>query len=213
MRSATPLLIIVGLLAVQPACGGGVSEPAAAKDASASCLDDAGAEVETRESELDYIAEDAGEGAFRVVLGEREATVVFERTEKDARRTEQAYELFTKALGGPSDDILERRGTVVISWDKTPTADDQEIVRGCLVADTAAGAAKQDEVRPKVLSMRARAVLAAVPFEVFYEFSPEGKAAFGELEEISRDGIDQDEEERVPALLDRIDAELEAAEG
>ena len=58
--------------------------------------------------------------------------VIFERSESDARRTEEAYRLFAEGFGTTVQDILERRGSVVVYWDKTPNEDEQARLDGCL---------------------------------------------------------------------------------
>ena len=89
-------------------------------------------EVITNRDELDYVAEDAGEGAFAITTETNRATVLFERTENDARRTEEAYRLFLEAFASEIDDLLSRDGNVVVLWDKTPTDEERELLEDCL---------------------------------------------------------------------------------
>lgn len=84
--------------------------------------------VDTRSGDLDYIAQDAGEGALIARFPGNQATIAFERSTNDAKRTADAY----RAIGGPTSDILSRTSNAVIVWDKTPTSGERSTVEGCL---------------------------------------------------------------------------------
>jgi hypothetical protein len=91
-----------------------------------------GAQVNSNKADLDYVAEDSGEGAFEADLGRNSVTVVFERTAGDADRTMSAYELFGEAFDASTEDILFQKNNVVIAWNKTPTDDEKSKIEGCL---------------------------------------------------------------------------------
>jgi hypothetical protein len=74
---------------------------------------------------LDFIAEDAGDGALEAEIGRNTVTVVVERNGNDAEDTLNAYESF-------GDGVHERHGNVVLVWSKTPTDDEREAVESCL---------------------------------------------------------------------------------
>jgi hypothetical protein len=116
-------------LLVAAGCGGG-SSTSYSLDASRSCLSGLGAT--TAQADLDYIAQDASAGAIGVDVSGAEATVMFHSTANDAKRTVAALRVFAEGLDLPADDILEQDGNVAISWDRTPTGEQQELVAGCL---------------------------------------------------------------------------------
>ena len=94
------------------------------------CLDrNAGVAVtSTRKDAVDSIAQDAGVGAMAVHFTDGvAATVVFERSDRKARRTNAAY----TAVGGLGADI-ELNRNVVVAWRKSPYVDDRSLIDGCL---------------------------------------------------------------------------------
>lgn len=127
-RAAVILAALVIVLLV--GCGGGGASYSL--DSTASCLEGKGATVSTDDDDLDYVAQDAGEGALDAEVRGNEVTIVFERSGGDAERTEAAYKVFAGAFDTSVEDILERRGNVVIVWDKTPDEGESGVVDECL---------------------------------------------------------------------------------
>jgi hypothetical protein len=115
--------IVVGIFELTGGAGKSYSV-----DASASCLTVAGVAVDENRDDLDFIAMDAGEGAFEADLGSNTATVVFERS-SGAEGTAKQYGLFAKAFGGGN---IDRHGNLVVAWDNTPTDDERATIDGCL---------------------------------------------------------------------------------
>ena len=76
------------------------------------------------EDELDGIAQNAGEGAIGVRMGRQRVALVFERNGSDAEETADAYAVFGAEP--------ERRGNVLLVWDKTPTEEERATVGDCL---------------------------------------------------------------------------------
>jgi hypothetical protein len=91
-------------------------------------LDIAGISVDMTRDSLDYIAMDAGVGAFSVDLDGNDAQVIFERSASDAARTANSYAILSD---GPSDDLARSRN-VVIAWHRAPTAGEAQTVEDCL---------------------------------------------------------------------------------
>jgi hypothetical protein len=111
-------------------CGGGGASYAL--DDTVSCLQGNGISVSTDEDDLDFVAQDAGEGALEAEIGENTVTVAFERSENDAKRTEAAYKIFAGALDTPVEDILNRRGNAVVAWENTPSDFESSQLDDCL---------------------------------------------------------------------------------
>jgi hypothetical protein len=94
------------------------------------CLDRSArvAATSTRKDDVDYIARDAGVGAIAVHFTDGvAATVVFERSGRDARQTDAVY----TAVGGIGADF-ELSRNVVVAWRKSPYVDDRSLIDGCL---------------------------------------------------------------------------------
>ena len=88
--------------------------------------------MSTDDDDLDYVAQDAGEGALVAEIDPNSVTIVFERSEGDARRTQAAYEIFAGAFDTSTEDILHRSGNAVVVWDKTPSDDEAAQISDCL---------------------------------------------------------------------------------
>jgi hypothetical protein len=126
MRSAslTATIAIVGLLG---ACGGGDEQPPTADvQRLATCLRGKGfSAVTTSESKLDKIAAGAGVGGVQFLADSNEIQIAAERSESDAEDTQQKAE----ASGLSS---VERIGTVVVAYNKTPSPEESSPVHDCL---------------------------------------------------------------------------------
>lgn len=122
----------VSLLLLAAGCGGGDStsySSARVRD----CVDDtAGIEVTAERQDLDAVMEDAEAGAFKVTVDGEDVSLAFSETEGDARRMAATLEVFATAFNAPVDDILERRGNLVILWENTPTDEQRDALGGCL---------------------------------------------------------------------------------
>ena len=127
-------LLSLGTVAlVVAACGGGGGDHYS-RDATATCLREAGADVSTSGEDLDLVAAEAGEGGLHATLDETSVTIAFERTEADAKRTMSVYRSFGDAFGMPFEDILKREGNAVALWDASPTDEQKSTVDDCLTA-------------------------------------------------------------------------------
>ena len=124
------VLIAIAMVALAGCGGGGGSSYAL--EPTVSCLEGKGVSVSTDDDDLDFFAQDAGEGALEADLDRNSVTVVFERSESDAKRTKAAYSLFAGALDAPADDILQQLGNTVIAWTRTPTDDETSLLGDCL---------------------------------------------------------------------------------
>jgi hypothetical protein len=122
-------LLLAGVVA---GCGGGGTSYSL--EDTVSCLRTDGVQVSTDDDDLDYVAQDAGEGALYAEMEPNSVTVVFERTAGDAKNTEAAYKLFAGAFDTSVEDTLQRHGNAVVLWDKTPTEDEATQVEDCLGA-------------------------------------------------------------------------------
>jgi hypothetical protein len=74
----------------------------------------------------------AKRGALRVEVDGNGVDVVFERSANDAKSTEDNYGLAAFFVAVPPDDLLDRKGNVVLMWIAKPTADQKAKVNGCL---------------------------------------------------------------------------------
>jgi hypothetical protein len=124
-------LVVVGLFACGGEGGGG-RDGTFSRNASATCLRAAGAEVSTAQADLDYVAETASAGGIYATVDGETVTIAFSRTENDAERLEAAYKAFAEGFEVPVDDILKREGNAVLMWDATPTDEQVSTVEGCL---------------------------------------------------------------------------------
>jgi hypothetical protein len=122
---ASTLLGIVLTVAVAACAGGGGSS--ATPDSAAACHRDKTDSVETNREEIDYVAQDAGVGALSADIAENTVTLVFERSDSDANQTAAAYGAF-----GADDEHLDKRGSVVVVWDKSPTDEEKSVIDDCL---------------------------------------------------------------------------------
>lgn len=98
------------------------------------CLSATGYSSSTDPDDVDPIARAAGVGAVWAEIGTNQVVVVFERSDDDARRTEEAYD---SSAGGTADgeqaDTVTRDGSVVLHWESPPSAADATVVDDCLV--------------------------------------------------------------------------------
>ena len=79
----------------------------------------------TRQSDLGTIAAGAGVGGVQVRADSNEIQIAAERSEADAEDTQQKAE--ASGLAG-----VERIGTVVVAYNKTPTPEESSPVHDCL---------------------------------------------------------------------------------
>jgi hypothetical protein len=152
LRQLAALITTVACSALLSAgCGGSTAAHYSVAGTSL-CLRQQTLEVSRNPDDLDYVAQDAGEGAlhanFTKTTGSvkqtsdgryvetltkktlNSVTVVLDRSDNDATRTKQAYEVF--AAGAPTKDVLFERGNAVLYWDKTPTSSERSTVENCL---------------------------------------------------------------------------------
>ena len=84
-------------------------------------------EVHTGHEAVDYIAQDAADGALRADVAGNVSILSFGHTSSDAGDTAAAYEAF-----GVSGEKLRQKGNAVIAWSNTPTDEQRGTVEGCL---------------------------------------------------------------------------------
>ena len=123
------MALAVPLLA---ACGGDASSYSLGP--TFSCLEADGFEVTYHLDDSDYfvfdpIARAAGGGALRAKSDESAVIVVFERSEGDAKHTEDEYKA---AFGGDIEDALQRRRNAVLLWVRKPTGEAVGQITECL---------------------------------------------------------------------------------
>ena len=119
-----PVLLVTG-------CGGAANF---SRDTSAGCVTLHGGHVSTRAADLDAIARHAKAGAFRARVGVDTATVAFEETSEDAKRTEAAYARVLGDAGEPRKYVLFRNRNAVVIWAQVPGDEDRATVVDCLVS-------------------------------------------------------------------------------
>ena len=108
--------------------GGGSFSP----EATTNCLTSNGIQVAKYRHELDPVAQDALAGATKAQVADNSVTIAFERTAKEAKRTESYYRSGYSFRPRSSLDTLSRIGNAVIVWDKTPTDSQRSTVEDCL---------------------------------------------------------------------------------
>ncbi len=136
-RATTNIALMVGSAAIVVALAfalgvllGRDGESSRRGPAILSCLEGQfGTAVTTSEADLDVVAAGAGELGIAVEFARNSVDVAVERSEADARRTLRAYGLF---LTDPGRGQLERVGSAVVAFDKTPTSDEHDRVRACV---------------------------------------------------------------------------------
>jgi hypothetical protein len=88
----------------------------------------------TKEGEAGFQLTDdetGGEGGFHVEWGALDVlTIVFERTESAARRTEASDAYSTRVA--QTNHVLFRKGNVVMEWALAPKREEKQLVEGCL---------------------------------------------------------------------------------
>jgi hypothetical protein len=142
MREAVVLGALLGA-ALQSGCGG--SSPLYSLGPTFKCLDDAGIPVTHHLDDTDYfvfdpIARAAGGGALHASIGLGSVVVAFERSEGDAKRTEEEYRAsqpsIPAAANPPSDldDVLKRRRNAVVIWQREGTDKAAERIEECLMS-------------------------------------------------------------------------------
>lgn len=80
---------------------------------------------------LDFVATTATGGAVKVRTNDNFATVVFGKDAADADNIAAAYRHFAAPNVGVND-VLDQNGNAVVLWHKHPSADDQDVINGCL---------------------------------------------------------------------------------
>jgi len=126
--------LAVGLLLA--GCGGSKSGSAPANgvftaDSTRSCLEKAGAKVDTSPGKLGLIANAAPGGGLFVKVGGDSATVAFGNDVKDAARIEKAFRRFAsdkKRVG----NLLQRKHNVVVTWLIEPHRAERRTLDDCL---------------------------------------------------------------------------------
>jgi hypothetical protein len=135
MRTTGGLLGTVAVIAlVSAGCGGGGSGQTADVQALAVCIANHSSpstplQVSTEEENLDLIARKAGVGGVQVLSPHNELQIAAERSEGDAEATASQYENFSSAFGSGH---IERVGTVVLAYSKTPIPEESQPVEMCL---------------------------------------------------------------------------------
>lgn len=80
----------------------------------------------------DALAADAPGGAFEATIGRNTVTLAFGRSEGDAERLMGSYRTLGEAFDQPVDDILSRRGNLVMVWANTPSSVERDTLEKCL---------------------------------------------------------------------------------
>lgn len=211
------LAMLFALCVIAAGCGKGGSSSSHSLAATKSCLEDANVSVSTSTDDLDYVAQAAGEGAFLAHVGSADATVAFERSANDAKRTKAAYEAFAEGTGVPTDDILFQEGNAVVLWSRTPEGSERETLKACLQerSDSASSSTTtttattgRTPAELASLTRKTKAMMISVPAEVYFSFSPEGKQAWGEVADLVKGGLTDEEVDVLAGDLKIIDREL-----
>ncbi|HEY0415449.1 MAG TPA: hypothetical protein VGC78_03605 [Gaiellaceae bacterium] len=101
------------------------------KAATSACLEKAGFTPRPVESAVDFVANSATGGAFRVDLTDNQVTISFGATEADADNIDDAYHRFRSANVG-IEDVLRRDQNAVMLWHVHPSDADLATVGNCL---------------------------------------------------------------------------------
>ena len=117
---AVPLGLLIGIGFA--GCSGGAG-PTYELTPIRTCLIQADVPVDPAEFDVRTTGPDVG--GFRADLGNNEVIVVVEPHAPDAEDTAAAHETF----GAGS---VERRGNLVLAWDKTPTDAERQTIERCL---------------------------------------------------------------------------------
>jgi len=117
-------------------CGGSKSGSAPASgvftaDGTRSCLEKAGARVDTSPGKLGLIANAAAGGGLFVQVGGDSATVAFGNDAKDAARIERAFRRFAKDKQRVGN-LLQRKRNVVVTWLVEPHRAERRELDDCL---------------------------------------------------------------------------------
>lgn len=210
------LTLTVAALAVS-GCGGNGGGKHYDLSATKACLQEAGVDVKVDTNPFAT----GSEGNLDADFSDFDLFIAFGSDDGEARDLKQQIEGLGSALGGEAEGSVEQRGNVMFySNSDTPSeeVDEREQVRSCL-READGQASRSTSVQPEVapeatpaelarFTRQARGVIKAIPPEAYFTFSPEGKEAFGELEELSRDGLLNHELPKVQKDLDILDREL-----
>jgi hypothetical protein len=128
--TVTSTLAAMGVLAA--GCGGGGATYSL--DATLACLENRGLPVSTDEADLYDVARDAEKGALWARLPQNSVTIAFAGSDDEAKRTERAFKARAAAFPTASsvDELVQRRGTVVLLWEKLPNVVASASVDECL---------------------------------------------------------------------------------
>ena len=128
VRAKGYLAVAAALALIGAAVGCGGDSTKYSRAASQRCLKEAGAKPDP--DAIDEVAASAAQGAFAVQFEGNFVTLAFDNSVDDA---EQTMEQFEQLRTGGS--FLERKGTVVLSWDNEPTDDQRETIEDCLESE------------------------------------------------------------------------------
>ena len=131
-RSAWALgsLVAAGALAGCGGSSGGGSESVTKEEVSA-CVEDNGMTVKPTPDQ-NPVATSAPGGALSVDAGTASVTLAFGESDADAESLVAEYKVDNPALNSASGDLLYQVANVAVLWGSVPTAEEQQLLDGCL---------------------------------------------------------------------------------
>ena len=199
------------------ACGGGSAGKHYDLSATKACLQSDG--VDTKADTNPFAT--GSEGNLAADFNDFDVFLAFGTDEDEAEEMKKGIDAVGSGFGAQGASAEQRGNVMYYANSESLPTDAREQVEDCLreadaasaapPASTSTAAADADDAPPAQLARftrQARGVLRSIPPEALHTFSPEGGAAYGELEELSRDGLTNGELATVQKDLDDLDREL-----
>jgi hypothetical protein len=131
MRRLIPIAVLALVVA---GCGAGAAKPFL-PGPTAKCLKSAGYVVSTSDAEVGLVASTAENGGLRVTPkgGGNTLIMAFAADGPDAANVQRSFRRFAPAGLRPHlGDVMSSKRNAVLLWTVTPSAEQQQLVLGCL---------------------------------------------------------------------------------
>ncbi len=133
MRRAIGITAVTVLALAVSGCGLFREDVPPTPGSFSACLSATGYSSSTDPDDVDPIARAAGVGAVWAEIGTNQVIVVFERSDDDAKRTEERYTSEAKGEA-PAEGTMIRDGSTLQRWESPPSTAEASVVEECLSA-------------------------------------------------------------------------------
>ena len=129
-RLVAALVAVIAAAVLLAGCGGSAATVYTLA-ATKGCLEQAGATIVAVDKKIDVVAESALGGSLGARIGPNRVTIAFGRSDAEGSLLAGAYEKYG-SRDVPIDQVLQRKGNVVLLWAGPPSPQDADAVRTCL---------------------------------------------------------------------------------